>query len=128
MAITATLSVSLSEPGLAGGAIAITSNDKSAMSYTWGSAPTNELHNFYIATGSGHLKGLWIQSTVAATLYTNDVSSGSPTNTIALTANTPVIWVPGSGTQPLSSSVDVTKIYLTSVPAAGHLDVVAYYS
>lgn len=59
-------------------------------------------------------KGLYISSDVAMTVKTN--SSGSPDQTITLTANTPVIWYTGIGaTCPITT--DVTKLYVTNTTA-----------
>lgn len=57
------------------------------------------------------LASVYILSDQDLTLKTN--STGSPDDTIILTANKPVIWYAGCGwTNPLT--VDVTKFYLTN--------------
>jgi len=128
MAITSTLNVSLSTPGVTAGSIPISTQASSELSLDWASAPTNLLKAFFIPTSGSLLQGLWIMSNVAAHLYTNAASTGSPTNSFTLTANVPIIWVPGSGTQPLQASPDVTSLYITSLLAAGHIDVYAFYN
>lgn len=60
------------------------------------------------------LKGLYILSTIAATINTNDVAGGSPDDTIAVAANVAYCWTHQDGSaNPLSA--DVTKLYITTV-------------
>jgi hypothetical protein len=61
------------------------------------------------------LRSLFILSDKDLTLKTN--SSGSPGNTLTLTANKPLVWYQGCGlANPLT--VDVTKFFLSSATAA----------
>jgi hypothetical protein len=61
------------------------------------------------------LRSLFILSDKDLTLKTN--SSGSPGNTLTLTANKPLVWYQGCGlANPLT--VDVTKLFLTAATAA----------
>lgn len=63
-----------------------------------------------------NLKALAVFSPVDCTLKTND--SGSPDDTINITANNPMIWYDGSGLAcPISK--DVTDWYVTSDPIVG---------
>lgn len=57
------------------------------------------------------IKSLYIVSNYAVTVETN--SSSAPTNTIALVADTPLIWHTGSYYTNLLTA-DVTAIYLTN--------------
>jgi hypothetical protein len=55
------------------------------------------------------LKSVMLKSTKNITLYTNDLSSGSPQDTIALVANVPKQWslvADGIGACPFSADVD----------------------
>lgn len=62
------------------------------------------------------LKSLVIFSDFGVTIETND--SGTPTDTITVTANKPVFWYTGCGlTCPITA--DVTTIYLTTGAGAG---------
>jgi hypothetical protein len=61
------------------------------------------------------LRSLFILSDKDLTLKTN--SSGSPGNTLTLTANKPLVWYQGCGlANPIT--VDVTKLFLTAATAA----------
>ena len=60
------------------------------------------------------VQALLISSTGALTIKTN--SSTSPTQTITLVANQPVIWKTGEGSCPITA--DVTDIYVTNSGAS----------
>lgn len=60
-------------------------------------------------------KVIFISASAPMTIYTNDVSGGSPDDTIELTTGKPlVLWVEGddAGAKPLT--VDVTGLFVTS--------------
>lgn len=64
-----------------------------------------------MAIDVSQMKGLFIDSDVDVTIETNN--SGTPVDTISVTANEPVIWF---ATSPLTNPLgtDVTAIYLTN--------------
>jgi hypothetical protein len=69
------------------------------------------------------IKAIALSCDVAVTLETN--SSSSPSQTIALVANVPNMWIYGGpGSNPIT--VDVTKIYATAA-AAGTLKIRVLY-
>lgn len=77
------------------------------------------------AFANAKLKALFIIATAAMTVYTNDVSGGSPQETIHLIANVPYCWALGgscigSDASPLAGNV--TGLYVTNT-TAGTLDV-----
>lgn len=71
------------------------------------------------------LKSIYMLCTKDCTIYTNDVSGGSPDHTITLSAGIPYRWTtasPGASPFALDAS-DVTKIYVTAAGAAGTLTI-----
>lgn len=70
----------------------------------------------YVADRSS-LKSLLIKSDVACTLYTNDLDSGSPDDTIPLLAGQAIVWtLAQDGLSKCPFSVDITQIYV-NVPS-----------
>ena len=70
-----------------------------------------------VAIDVSDLKSLLISSDVNCTVYTNAASGGSPDQTIAITADKPLIWNQYSGLEnPLDT--DVTALYITNGAAA----------
>ena len=81
------------------------------------SAGTNT--NVLWKTTRSKLKSLCISVSTAATIYTNDLSSGSPQDTIALTAGQVFIWTLAvdtlsSGPLDCPFSNDVNTLYVTN--------------
>lgn len=69
----------------------------------------------HIAFTKANLKSVLLKSDQAVTIYTNDLSSGSPQDSIALTAGQAKIWTlqtDGSGACPFSGNV--TTMYVTN--------------
>jgi hypothetical protein len=83
--------------------------------------PTTQANNVqkYISfpTQGGRLKSLFIVCDKAVTLYTNDASSGSPDDTITLSADIPVVWHSSSGFTSPVSNADVASIYVSQAGA-----------
>jgi hypothetical protein len=72
-------------------------------------------HEIDIAFTRANLKSLCITSDLAVTVYTNDLSSGSPQDTIAIVAGQALVWTlatDGIGKCPFSNNV--TKLYVTN--------------
>lgn len=65
-----------------------------------------------VAVDVSELESLFILCDVAATIYVNDASTGSPTKTIPLAAGEAYQWPNGGETSPLGAS-DVTEIFVT---------------
>ncbi len=98
-----------------GAAPAVLGNTRVDLSVALVAATPNQEHDIEI--NSANIQMLWIQATVACTLYTNAASGGSPDDTIALTPNVPVHFSAGTGqTNPFVAAA-VTKVYVT-VPGA----------
>lgn len=92
-------SVSLSDSVVTTGELATESSISVAGS------TTNQQEN--IAFNHTNLRGIYIKSDVTVTLKTN--SSGSPDNTITVTAGVPFVWHYQSGvTNPFSAAVTTT--------------------
>jgi len=97
--------------------VVLTANSSTIDSIVCAANTTNQLTT--LAITKANLQLLYMVSDTAMTVKTN--SSGSPQETITLTANTPYMWFTGSGiTNPLVSNV--TALYVTSV-LAGTLEV-----
>lgn len=86
---------------------------------------TNGTNNFALGLhwAATKLKAIIITVTKDCTLYVNDVSGGSPTDTIPLKADCPFMWVKeGGAPSPIAGTAGaVTNAYLTvpsSTPAA----------
>ena len=65
------------------------------------------------------LQSIWIHSDQTLTIYTNDASTGSPADTIVVTADRPRVWTTGDASfmaNPFAG--DVTSLYVTK--AAGY--------
>jgi hypothetical protein len=117
MAITHTINSQFvsSNGGSVNGSVASTGDSENNYQMTIASSANNEAHDVMFPTGAGQLKSIYLLATARMTIKTN--SSGSPTNTIELYANEPIIWTSNGGAaQPFSNSVDVTKFYVTSTP------------
>lgn len=69
-----------------------------------------------IAWAQAKLQSLYILASQNCTLYINAPSGGSPTDTIALTAGIPYVWLAGSGVKyPITgTSGAVTSAYVTT--------------
>lgn len=83
------------------------------------SADTNK--EIALAFVNSRLKAIMILCAKDVTIKTN--SSSSPDNTIALTANKPLLWFTGCGLANPFVAADVTKIYVTAVGAAQTLKI-----
>lgn len=69
----------------------------------------------HVALTKANLKSVVLKCDQAVTIYTNDISSGSPQDTIPLTAGQAKIWTlqtDGSGACPFSGNV--TTMYVTN--------------
>lgn len=98
-----------------------------AQALTYLASDTNVLRSLAIPTASGRLQMVALIATSALTIKTN--SSGSPTDTITLTANNALVWVRGGGTQPFQATPDVSAFYLSNTDAtAGTLTVIAVFN
>lgn len=65
-----------------------------------------------IAVPFANIKAIWMHSTTAATIETNNGTT--PSDTISLAAGVPNTWITGgAGSNPLSA--DVTSIFVTNV-------------
>jgi len=107
------------EGQLTSSAIAVTSD--SERNYD-GAIPGSATANYEIdwAITAANLKSLLILSTIAITIYTNDKSTGSPQDTIAIAAGVGFCW--NGGTNPFAGNV--TKLYITAGAApAGALKI-----
>lgn len=81
------------------------------------SIPNSANNRVTIALDFDNLVGYWISAPVAMTIYTNDVSGGTPTDTITLVANVPVFWVTGNPTGEITADI-TADIYVTNTSGA----------
>lgn len=112
--MTHTLSYSYSTGGSAAvTAVSATAEEETNLDLTVPASSTNMLTAYVLDVSQ--CKGFFMVADADMTVKTN--SSGSPAQTFTLTAGTPIAWIYGSGTCPVTS--DVTALYITS--AAGGL-------
>ena len=72
-------------------------------------------HQYHIAITRANLQSLCFQASGPVTVYTNAISSGSPTDTIPLTTGQTLIWTLAADTiTKCPFSADVTTIYVTN--------------
>lgn len=101
----------------------VTSSGEANITETIGLDAANFLIN--LAIDISVLKSIYMLCTKNATIYTNDVSGGSPDHTISLVAGVPYRWTINSpGASPFAGDAsDVTKIYVTAAGASGTLTI-----
>lgn len=98
----------------------VTGSAEANIDETIGLNATDFLINLAIDVSA--LKSIFMLCSKAATIETN--SSSAPDDTITLAAGVPFRWTSNSPfASPFASTVDVTKIYVTSSGAAGTLQI-----
>lgn len=112
MAITQTFTTTIQDSNGASVATdrtAVTANSEEEFSVAAGASATTTL---VLAVDVSALKGLWIKTDKAVTLKTN--SSGSPDNTIVLTAGQVFHWHNVAGGPACPLTVDVTSLLIVN--------------
>jgi len=69
---------------------------------------------FDVAADISDAVGMAIEASQDCTVYTNDLSTGTPTDTLSLKKNVPVLWSLGDPVAAKFLSADVTAVYVTT--------------
>jgi hypothetical protein len=112
---THTINISyVDDAGMVPGAVGNKYNGQNKSSWSGSIAATTTDQFIDLAFPTSGMQSIWIWSDTNLTVKTN--SSSSPTQTIALVANTPVYWGTGLGlTNPITAAV--TSLYVTNATA-----------